>query len=224
MQEKYKKYIIAIDGLAATGKSSLARKIAEKLNITYIDTGAMYRAVALYFIQKNIEIIKENVLNELKNIKIDIDYDENGKMIVLLNNQNVTDEIRTNEVSNNASIVAQIQEVRDYLISEQRKIGSKKSVVMDGRDIGNVVFPNANMKLYVVTDIDVKAQRRLKDYREKGIDIDFETVKQEIINRDKRDEKNAIKAEDAIVFDTTNYTVEEAVNEAIKIIKEKLQI
>ena len=162
--------------------------------------------------------------DELKNIKIDIDYDENGKMIVLLNNQNVTDEIRTNEVSNNASIVAQIQEVRDYLISEQRKIGSKKSVVMDGRDIGNVVFPNANMKLYVVTDIDVKAQRRLKDYREKGIDIDFETVKQEIINRDKRDEKNAIKAEDAIVFDTTNYTVEEAVNEAIKIIKEKLQI
>lgn len=217
-----KKIVIAIDGLAATGKSSLAKSVARKLNILYIDTGAMYRAVALYFLTNKIEIKEDVVKNYLKNIHIDIDYDENGKMKIILNNEDVSDKIRNEEVSKYASIVAQIQIVRDFLIERQRQLGRLKSVVMDGRDIGSVVFKDADVKLFITTDVDVKTARRLKDYAEKNIVTTFEEVKEEIINRDKRDEKNTKVSKDATILDTTNFTIEEATSEALKIIEKTI--
>ncbi len=220
------RYIIAIDGASATGKSYLARNVAKALDITYIDTGAMYRAFAIYFKLNNIEVNDENILKSLDNITIELTYDNNKRNLVILNGEDVTDKIRTDEISMLASLVSRNALVRKKLVTMQRELANKKSVVMDGRDISTVVFPNADVKIYVVADCDVRAKRRLKDIEEQGIVMTLEEVKESIKKRDYEDmnrkESPLKKAEDAIVVDTTNTKKEESVNIVLDIIKKRI--
>lgn len=228
MEKTNSNYIIAVDGACATGKSMLAKNIAKRFNITYIDTGAMYRAVALYFINKNIEINESNCMEHINDIDINIEY-LNGIMQIFLNNENVTLKIREHNVSKSASQVAKYSVVRDKLLLMQRNISKDKSIVLDGRDIGTVVFPNADIKFYVVTDILERARRRKKQLLDDcGEDISIEKVKEDLEARDHNDMTRQIaplkKAQDAIVFDTTKFSIQEAIDEICSVISERLKI
>lgn len=212
--EENKKIIIAIDGPGAAGKSTVAKKLAKKLNCTYIDTGAMYRCLALYVLHNNIDAKNKDELVKATN-KINIFMDENEN--IYLDGKNVTNEIRTNEVSKLASLVSCPKEVRELFVLKQRELASssKNGVVMDGRDIGTVVLPNANLKIYQVADANVRALRRYKENVSKGITTPYDIILKEIQERDYMDMNKGYgalkKAADAIELDTTNLTVDEAV-------------
>jgi CMP/dCMP kinase len=207
--------IIAIDGHSSTGKSSFAKQIAEELGYIYIDSGAMYRAVTLYAIREKIiidELVDEKRLeNVLDSVNIFFVKNMlNGKNEMHLNDENVESEIRGIEVSRNVSIISKIGFIRKKMVAFQRKLGENKSVVMDGRDIGTVVFPKADIKIYMTADPLIRAERRFKELIENGVKISLQEVEQNILERDfidqNREESPLRKAEDAIILDNSYMT------------------
>lgn len=220
-----KKIIIAIDGGPGTGKSTVSDYIANKLNIVHIDTGAMFRAVGYFFVKNNIKLSKESVISNLDKIDVKLEY-KGLKTLVFLNNEDVTDFIRTNEVSMAASYVSKIKEVRKKLLELQRNMANTISVVLDGQDIGTIVFPNADFKFYFTCSMEVRAKRRTKDLNKKGNNTTYEEVKAllEKRDRDDRERKEApiLKAEDAIDIDTSYNTVEETAEKILNMIAERI--
>lgn len=217
-----KNYIIALDGPAGSGKSTIAKVIAKNFGLTYLDTGAMYRMVALYILENNIDFNNAaDVENILNNIKVDIIDDK-----FILNGKDVSLEIRTPEVTKIVSPVSAIKAVRVKLVDLQREISKGKKVILDGRDIGTVVFPTADLKVFLVASPEERAKRRVKDYASKGITEDFETVLKDILERDHTDstrkESPLKKAEDAIEVDTSFLNIEESVQAISNLIKEKI--
>lgn len=219
-----KKYVIAIDGPSATGKSCTAKLLAKKLNIVYVDTGAMYRTCAYYFITNNIEINEENARKYMKDIDIKLNYVD-GNIVILLNNEDVTSKIRTQEMSMGASNISKLAYVREKLVDMQRKIGENISVVMDGRDIGSVVFPNADLKVYLEADTKVRAIRRKKDLEKLGQQVSLEEIEKDIEKRDfqdmNRENSPLIKVKDAVVINTTNNSVEDVTEYIISLLKDR---
>lgn len=206
-----KNYIVALDGPAGSGKSTIAKIIAKDFNLTYLDTGAMYRMVALYTLQNNINIKdSKTIIESLPKINMDIVNDS-----FILNGVDVSKEIRTPEVTKIVSPVAAIKEVRVKLVDLQREISKGKKVILDGRDIGTVVFPNADVKIFLVASPEERAKRRVKDYLSKGITEDFQTVLTDIIERDlidsSRKESPLKKAHDAIEIDSSFMNIQECV-------------
>jgi len=220
--------IIAIDGYSGCGKTTLSRDLAQATNFLYIDTGAMYRAVALYaveqgFINENNEIDKEKLVSELT--KFNLEFKNNPQLNqrnLLLNGEDVEDKIRTPQISNIVSKVAKIKEIRQKLIAQQRKMSENTNVILDGRDIGSVVFPNANLKLFVTADPKIRAQRRLQELKDKGIDTSVDEVLENLLQRDQNDinrkENPLIKVKDAIIIDTSNFTRQGQLEYVLKLI------
>ena len=219
------KYIIAVDGPSAAGKSYLCKEISEKLNITYIDTGAMYRAVALYFMNNNIEENDENEVDKaLKDI--DITFSRIDRVPhIFLNFDDITDKIRNEKIGMMASKVSAIKKVRYDMIERQRNLAKNTSVILDGRDIGSVVFPNADLKIYLTADPAERAKRRRLDLKEKGIECLQEEVLEDINKRDYNDINKPIsplvKTDDAVLIDTTNMTKKEVVDEVMRLLMER---
>ena len=215
---------IAIDGPAGAGKSTIAKMLAEKLNYTYLDSGAMYRAVTLCALENDINLNDREKLSKLvKNLEIDVEY-KNNEFKIYADNNEITDEIRSDKVDNNVSTIAQVKIIRDELVEKQREIARQKSIVMDGRDIGTRVLPDANFKFYITASVHERAVRRFKDIINRGEnDKEFQEVKQEIKRRDKIDSNRKYsplkKAEDAIEIDTTNLTKKEVLSKILQIIK-----
>lgn len=206
---------IAIDGPSATGKSTLAKALAKELSFIYIDTGAMYRAVGLYNIRKNIDLNNEDdVVNTLKDISIDIKYIDKEQRI-FLNGEDVSSQIREEKVGMAASIVSTYKKVREVLVDLQRSLANVQNVIMDGRDIGTVVLPNASLKIFLTASSEERTKRRYLELKEKGKDVSIEDVAKELKERDERDTKRAnsplTKAEDAILVDTTNMNIEKTI-------------
>jgi len=227
-----KKIIIAIDGFSSTGKSTLAKQTAKALNYVYIDTGAMYRAVTYYALQNHLIgkdfFDKEQLIKDLDKIHIDFKYNpDSGFAEVYLNGKNIEDEIRKMEVSNYVSQVSEVPEIREKLVAQQRKIGKNKGVVLDGRDIGSVVFPEAELKIFMTAAPEVRARRRFDELRAKGQKVSYEEVLKNVIQRDKTDSTRAasplIKTEDAIELDNSNLTKEEQFEKVLKWAKEKIE-
>ncbi|BCJ95115.1 cytidylate kinase [Anaerocolumna cellulosilytica] len=221
-----KNYNIAIDGPAGAGKSTIAKKIAEQLKFIYVDTGAMYRAMGLFVISKEIAATDERSIAAACNeVTISLNYQE-GVQQVLLNGDNVTGLIRSEEAGMMASAVAKINEVRKKMVQLQKKIASSSNVIMDGRDIGTVVLPKADLKIYLTAGSKERALRRFKELQEKGIDCNMNDIEQDIINRDNQDMQREIsplkKAEDAVLLDTSNLTVDEVVKEILSLFKAKI--
>ena len=213
-----KKIIIAIDGYSSTGKSTIAKAIAKRLNYIYVDTGAMYRAVTLYCIQHNLIDDSGKISEKLKDLLSDIkiEFRKNGEIAdTYLNGVNVEHEIRSIEIANKVSIVSAVSEVRELLVKQQQLIGTSKGVVMDGRDIGTVVFPNAELKVFMTASPEIRAQRRFLELEKKGDKVTFEEVKKNIEERDYIDTHRDIsplrQAEDAIVLDNSHMTPDEQV-------------
>ena len=216
-------FIVAIDGPAGSGKSSVAKNIAKRMDFTYLDTGAMYRAVTLNFIKNSIDYTD---IEKIKEILKKTDIDINGSKIYL-NGELVTEEIRKREVTALVSKTAAIKEVRESMVEQQRVISKGKKVILDGRDIGTVVFPNADVKIFLVASAHERANRRVKDYENLGQNVSHEEVLQEILKRDKEDKEREnsplVQAHDAIEVDTTSMTIEEVENRIVEII-EKVMI
>lgn len=227
MENTNKNYIIAIDGGAATGKSVLARGIAEKLNILYLDTGAMYRAAGIYFLERGLEFTEENIKNHIDNIDIRLEYKDKVTK-VYLNDIDVTDKIRTSKASMGASDVSKFLPVREKLVALQRKMAEGQNVVLEGRDVTTVVFPNATLKIYLTATPDIRAIRRQRDLAKKGEIKDVEVVREELLKRDLQDttrkESPLKKADDAIEIDTTTLTNDETVDMVIELLMERVEI
>ena len=217
-------FAIAIDGPVGVGKSTTARKVAEKLDMTYIDTGAMYRAVALYNIQ-NGTVLTNTIKHSLDKINISLTITE-GQQRVYLNNIDVTNDIRTQEVSEGASIVASFDFVREKLVKEQQEMAKSKNVVMDGRDIGSNVLPWAQVKIYLDADLDIRTRRRMLDLQAKNQSADFEEIRRDTIIRDERDKNRKnnplICTEDAVRIDTGLMNPDEVSNAIVEIAKQRM--
>ncbi|OFY57004.1 MAG: cytidylate kinase [Bacteroidetes bacterium RBG_19FT_COMBO_42_10] len=226
-----KKLIIAIDGYSSCGKSTFARAIAKELNYIFIDSGAMYRAVTLYCIRRKFigsgAIDETGIVEELKDIHIEFVYNPDiAEYETFLNSENVEREIRGIEVSAYVSRISQIPEVRYQMVELQRQIGVYKGIVMDGRDIGTVVFPDADLKIFMTASVDIRAKRRFDELKAKGLKVDFDEIRRNIVARDITDENRDIsplrKAEDAIVLDNSRMTVEEQMAWVRRIIEGKI--
>ena len=206
------KFIIALDGPSGSGKSTIANILSKKLNISYLNTGSMYRALTLYFLENGITNEEQIQLDFLQNIKIDINEDR-----VFLNGKDVSEEIRNKIVTENVSWVSSIPLVRKYLVDLQRKISENKSIILDGRDIGTVVFPNAKYKFFLVAPSEVRAKRR---YEQNEIDKSLEEIQKDIEKRDYIDSHREIspleKASDAIEIDSSNLTIDETIDEILR--------
>lgn len=217
-----KEFIVTVDGPAGSGKSTIAKIIAKKYGFTYLDTGAMYRMIALYALENSISLDDtEAVEDMLKNTKLDIIGNQ-----FFLNGKDVSEEIRTPRVSAIVSPVSAIKEVRVKLVDLQREISKGKSVILDGRDIGTVVFPNGDVKIFLVASPEERAKRRLKEYEEKGVEADYESVLASIKERDyldsTRKESPLKKAEDAHEIDSSTMSIDEVVEAISKYIDEKI--
>ncbi len=217
---------IAIDGPAGSGKSTLAKQLSKDLGYIYVDTGAMYRAMALYLLRQGIDPEEEKALGEAcEKADITIDY-VNDQQVVLLNGENVNSLIRTEEVSKMASVSSANKEVRTKLVALQKELAGRKNVVMDGRDIGTVVLPDARVKIYLDASPRVRAKRRYDELALKGETVDLFKIEEEIIERDHRDmtrENSPLrKAEDAVYLDTSELSIEEVLKRLKKIVEEKL--
>ena len=219
---------IAIDGPAGAGKSTIAKKLAAKLGFVYVDTGAMYRAMAYHFLQKNIKPEEEEKISpECKNVNITITY-ENGEQQVILNDTNVTPFIRKEEVGNMASATSIYPKVREKLVELQKELAKTTNVIMDGRDIGTCVLPDAQVKIYLTASVDARSKRRYDELCKKGISCDIEEIKKDITGRDYRDmhrEMSPLKqAGDAVLVDSSELNIEEVVAVIEKIYKEKCSL
>lgn len=221
------KITIAIDGHSSCGKSTLAKDLACKLNYNYIDSGAMYRAVTLYALRKEIsEVNAHHIKQHLNHINIHFETNKHGLSSVYLNNENVESEIRTKHVAESVSRIAEIKEVRDKLVSEQRKLGKTGGIVMDGRDIGSVVFPNAELKLFITADINIRTERRFSEMKEKGMSISKKEVENNLIQRDQidssRKESPLIKVKEAIEINNSNLSKEEQLDLVINMVQKTI--
>jgi cytidylate kinase len=223
-----RKIIITLDGFSSCGKSTLARQLANELNYVFIDSGAMYRAITLYFLRHRIDWNHQvEVLNALKNITLDFQYNaETGKSDMYLNHEDVEVFIREMQVSENVSAVSTVKEVREFAVAQQQLMGNKKGIVMDGRDIGTTVFPYAELKIFVVADPAVRVERRYKEMFEKNSNITIEEVKNNLESRDYIDSHREVsplrKAADAIELDNSNLTREEQLEIVLKWAEEKI--
>ena len=226
-----KKITIAIDGFSSTGKSTLAKQLAAALGYVYVDTGAMYRAVAYFAMQHNLvsetHLDKAGLVAQLPNINLRFQFNPNlGFAEMYLNNENIETPIRTIEVSRMVSKVAEISEVRAKLVEQQQAMGKDKGIVMDGRDIGTVVFPDAELKLFMTASSKTRAQRRFDELVEKGQHITFEDVLQNVEERDyidtNREDSPLVKADDAIEIDNSSLSKKEQFEIVLQLVKEKL--
>ncbi len=227
-----KKIIIAIDGHSSCGKSTVAKQLAQRLGYIYIDTGAMYRVVTLValrngWIENKVPDL-EKVIAGLKDINITFRWDEKqGKNTTFLNGENVEDEIRMLAVSENVSPISTIAEVRKEMVKQQRENGKNKGIVMDGRDIGTVVFPDAELKIFMTASPEIRAQRRFDELKQKGLDVNFEDILENVEGRDKIDSSRAVsplkQADDAVVLDNSHLTREEQLDWAMNKVKEVIE-
>lgn len=214
---------IAIDGPAGAGKSTIAKRIAKQLGFIYVDTGAMYRAMALYFLRNHIEASEnDKIENACPKVNVTIEY-KNGEQLVLLNGENVNGLIRTEEVGNMASASSVNKTVRLKLVELQQELAKKANVVMDGRDIGTYVLPNADIKIYLTASTKERARRRWAELKEKGISADMNDIEKDIIERDNRDMNREFaplrQAEDAVYLDSSDMTIDEVVDKIISLFK-----
>ena len=226
-----KKIIIAIDGFSSTGKSTLAKLLAQQLQYVYVDSGAMYRAVALYVLQNNLtngsDLKTDQLIHKLPLIKVTF---ENNKVLksseVYLNGTNVNEVVRSMEVSNVVSIVATVPEVRQQLVTLQQQIGRQKGIVMDGRDIGTVVFPNAELKLFMTASANIRAKRRYEELAVNDSNLSFQAVLDNINLRDHldstREDSPLFKANDAVEIDNSNLSKEQQFDQVMKLVNSKL--
>jgi cytidylate kinase len=220
-----KKRIVAIDGPVGSGKTTVARRVAALLGYTHLDSGAMYRALGLKAMRAGVSLDSAEALEELADAT-HVDLRRNGeKLQVLLDGEDVSDQIRTAEVSRAASKVAVVPEVRRILVAEQRRAGHHGGVVMEGRDIGTVVFPDADLKIYLDASPEVRARRRLREHEARGDQMDFEQVVAELKERDRRDIERAVspltRAADAVVVDSTAMEIEEVARVICQLMREK---
>src|SRR5688500_3898951 len=218
----FRKIVIAIDGYSACGKSSTAKLVANVLGYRYIDTGAMYRAVTLYFMEQHVALTNpKEISRALQEINISLKVNAKNITETFLNGLNVEKPVRSMRISERVSEVSAIKEVRMAMVEQQRKMGKEKGIVMDGRDIGTVVFPNAELKLFMTADLLVRAFRRQKELLDRGHLVDLDDVIDNLLLRDKTDtnrqESPLRQAEDAIVIDTTHITVDEQVDEVVRL-------
>lgn len=207
---------IAIDGPASSGKSTVAKIIAKDLGYTYLDTGAMYRAATYLALQNQLTAADtEDIIRLLDDYSVSFGRSESGQQLVFVGDVDVTNPIRENDVTNNVSWVSAIPEVREKLVSLQQQIASQGGIVMDGRDIGTVVLPDAELKIFLVASVDERAERRYKENLERGISADLEVLKKEIADRDYKDSHRSVSplrpAEDSITFDTTGVSISDVV-------------
>ncbi len=224
-----KKLTIAIDGFSSCGKSTLAKELASRLHYIFIDSGAMYRAVTLYCLRHNWilgdQVQLTEIINALPSITIEFKMDDQGNKAIYLNGENCENEIRQGFVASAVSRVAEIKEVREKLVHEQQKMGEKGGIVMDGRDIGTVVFPHADLKLFVTASIEVRTQRRYLELTQKGIEITLEEVKDNLVERDfidsNRKESPLVQAEDAVLLDNSTMTREEQLQWVLELVVSK---
>lgn len=231
MSEKPSKITIAIDGFSSTGKSTVAKQLAKKLGYVYVDSGAMYRAVTFYALENN--FFNNDVLNKiglveaLKNIDLQFHFnEEKGFSEMYLNGRNIENEIRSLYVSNHVSEVATIAEVRSFLVEMQQAMGKSKGVIMDGRDIGSVVFPDAELKVFLTADPKIRAERRLLELELKGEKADFESIYQNVVERDRidstREVSPLVKVDDAIEIDVSFINKEEQFQRILQMALEKI--
>lgn len=224
---KDKELTIAIDGWSSCGKSTLAKALAKELNYVFVDSGAMYRGAALHAIRNNLvsrnHVDINRIITSLSDIKISFKNNSKGKAELYLNGENVEKEIRKIGVSNSVSSVAKIKEVRLFLVKQQRIMGINGGVVMDGRDIGSIVFPLAELKIFMTADPDIRAQRRFEELKTQGDAITLEEVKQNLIERDEmdstREESPLTQTDDAIVLDNSNLTPKEQLVKTLALVK-----
>lgn len=213
------KFNIALDGPSGAGKSSIAKQLAKKYNLVHLDTGAMYRAIAYFF--KNYKKDMD-ITNALSKIKLSM---EDNK--VYLNEEDITNKIRNDEIASLATKYAKLEEIRTFLIAQQQKIASQKGYILDGRDIGSVVLPNAEIKFFLSADPKVRAERRYLEYKAKGMEVDFEKIYQDLVARDyenaTRKHSPLIQVEDAYLLDSSNKTIDEVVEEASNYIESKVK-
>lgn len=214
-------YNIAIDGPAGAGKSTIAKKAAKKLDFIYVDTGAMYRAIALYFIRNKVAADDEKTISEkCSGINVSIDYVD-GAQQVILNGENVNDYIRTEQVSMMTSSISKYPAVRDKLLNLQRQLAAEKNVIMDGRDIGTCVLPDAKTKIFLTASAEERARRRYKEQIERGIECDIKQIEKDIIARDEQDMNREIaplkQAEDAVLIDSSDMSIEQVVDAIIDV-------
>lgn len=218
---------IAIDGPSGAGKSTMAKRLAAELGFLYVDTGAMYRTIALYCVRKGVEKTdRASIVALLPEIKLDMAYGEDGSQQMLLNGENVSGFIRTSEISMYTSAVSAIPEVRAFLLEQQRSIGRTRSILMDGRDIGTVVLPDAQIKIYLTAAAEARADRRWKELHAKGEPDTYEDVLKDVIQRDWNDMHRDVaplkQAEDAVLVDTTEYDLEGSYQLLLDTIKERM--
>ncbi len=221
-----KKIIIAIDGYSACGKSTTAKRVAEHLGYAYIDSGAMYRAVTLYFLENHVSLTNQKEVDKALS-EIEIHFENiKGVNTTFLNGSNVEKQIRKMNVSNHVSEVSTLASVREAMVAQQRTMGKKKGVVMDGRDIGTVVFPEAELKIFMTADMEIRAERRQLELLEKGQALNLDEIRDNLAKRDHidatRQESPLRKADDAVILDTSGITLEEQVQEVVALAKEKM--
>lgn len=223
-----RKIIITIDGYSSCGKSTLAKQLAKELNYVFVDSGAMYRAITLYFLRNHTDWnVTEEVVAALQNITLDFAYnDTDGTSDMIMNDENVEVLIREMLVSENVSEVAAVKEVREFAVAQQQKLGERKGIVMDGRDIGTTVFPNAELKIFVTADPAIRVERRYKELFQKNPHITIEEIRDNLEMRDYIDSNREVsplrKADDAIVLDNSNLTREEQLTKVLGWVQEKL--
>ena len=220
-------FAVAIDGPAGAGKSTIARKVAADLSIIYVDTGAMYRAIGAYALKKGLDPhSREQVTPLLPEIRLELNHSPEEGQRIFLNGQDVSEQIRLPEMSMAASAVSAIPEVRAFLLEQQRSLARRQSVIMDGRDIGTVVLPQAEVKIFLIAAAEERARRRWKEYQEKGLPDSYEAILADVIQRDEQDKNRPIaplrQAEDAVLLDTTGLNFAQSVEKVKEIIRERV--
>lgn len=217
---------IAIDGPAGAGKSTIAKMVAEELSFIYVDTGAMYRAIALYLLDQGVKGDAPSQIEALcSGADISIEY-KDGEQLVILNGENVNAKIRTEQVGNMASVSSANAKVREHLLKLQRTLAAKNDVVMDGRDIGTTILPDAEVKIYLTASADTRAKRRALEYEQKGVPFNLEEIRRDIVERDERDMNREVsplkQAEDAVLVDSSEMGIREVVDAILAVYKEKV--
>ena len=221
---KNKKYVVAVDGPAGSGKSSVCRKVALETGAKYIDSGAIYRAITWYFSDKyGDDLSTVGAIEQLRNVNIEQIFETNGEVKTLLNTKDVSKAIREERITEKISLFSDNREIRDYVTSMLRKWSMENFIIMDGRDIGTVVFPNADLKIYLDASVDVRTKRRAKEYTELGKNVDENLIKNQIIKRDFKDENREFgplkKCNDSVYLDTSNMSFNDVIAKIIELIK-----